>query len=358
MMAEVDPTHERTSIRFALQAHVRAHVAKANLVVSTPRRRGALSCAVSALLLGSLLADPVAAISDPLGLEEALETAAGHPRVSASPELTDRLPRRQSLYLDCQRLAFRNSSVADPDRNQPLAALISREDAQRLEIMERFFDVLLADLSFASDSEAMAVAYIQFDRASVRNELGQISPLRVLELESVYQDLLHRRAASEVSQQLTRALLAQALGNPADLPRNLLQPDLPVPRSPPSLDEIMVRASDSPILRDLTDGRTQAEGDLVRFELRQQALELLLRLRALEAAERNIRTEIAWRDLKLDESRTLYEQEVTADLGYSMSQQTQTRLQNERVAFCRALVWAELSALVGQPLGEDGARDP
>lgn len=310
------------------------------------------------LLLGALLAAPASAISDPLGLDEALESASRHPRVEASQELTSLLPRRQSLYLDCQRLAFRSSSVADPDRNRPLETLIGSQDAQRLEIMERFFDVLLADLSFSTESEAMAVAYIQFDRASVRNELGQISPLRVLELESVYQEILHRRAAAEISQQLTRALLAQALGNPAALPRSLLEPTLSLPpETPPSLDEILAQASETSVVRALMQGRSQADRDLIQMELRQQALELLLRLRALTAAERNLRTESAWRDLKLDESRTLYEQEVTADLGYSMSQQTQTRQQSRRVSYCRALVWAELEALAGRPLTEDGDRD-
>ncbi|MFB1485857.1 MULTISPECIES: TolC family protein [unclassified Thiocapsa] len=326
----------------------------------TAARRYALGCRILVLLAGATLTVPAAAISDPLGLEEALETVTGHPRVTASPEIVGLLPRRQSLYLDCQRLAFRSSSVADPERNRPLQPLISARDAQRLEIMERFFDVLLADLSFSTESEAMAVAYIQFDRASVRNELGQISPLRVLELESVYQEILHRRSASEISQQLTRALLAQALGNPADLPRNLLQPTLTMPpETPPTLETILAQAVETPIVRDLIAGRSQADRDLIHMEIRQQALELLLRLRALSAAERNLRTELAWRDLKLDESRTLYEQEVTADLGYSMSQQTQTRQQSQRVSFCRALVWAELEALAGQPLAEaaDGEQN-
>jgi hypothetical protein len=327
--------------------------------MTTPKRRCTISTLICILTLGSLIAADAWAISDPLGLKEAMDRASAHPRVGASDELTDQLPRRQSLYLDCQRLAFRNSSVADPDRNRPLAPLISAEDAQRLEIIERFFDVLLADLSFATDSEAMAVAYIQFDRAAVRSELGQFSALHVLELEAVYQEILHRRAASEISQQLTRALLAQALGNPADLPRNLVQPNLAVPpETPPSLDEILVQAAETPTLRALAAGRSQADQDLIQMELRQQALELLLRLRALAAAERNLRTESAWRDLKLDESRTLYEQEVTADLGYSMSQQTQTRLELQRVAYCRTLVWAELNALTGRRLlGDEDLGD-
>ena len=351
-MREVNAIHDR--------ANVRGADTQGPAPMRTVARRCALGCRILVLLAGAVFTVPAAAISDPLGLDEAVETASGHPRVAASPEIADLLPRRQSLYLDCQRLAFRSSSVADPERNRPLEPLISARDAQRLEIMERFFDVLLADLSFSTESEAMAVAYIQFDRASVRNELGQISPLRVLELESVYQEILHRRAASEISQQLTRALLAQALGNPADLPRNLLQPTLTMPpETPPTLDAILAQAVQTPIVRDLMEGRSQADRDLIALEVRQQALELLLRLRALNAAERNLQTELAWRDLKLDESRTLYEQEVTADLGYSMSQQTQTRQQSQRVSFCRALVWAELEALAGQSLAEaaDGKQN-
>lgn len=325
--------------------------------MSIPPQRWRLTIALG--VAGLIILGParVAAISDPLALDEALGTAATHPRVGASVELSERLPRRQSLYLDCKKLAFRGSSVADPDRNRPLEPLIDPADAQRLEIMERFFDVLLADLSFASDSEAMAVAYIQFDRASVRNELGQLSPLRVLELEAVYQEILHQRAASEISQSLTRALLAQALGDPSDLPRNLVEPTLSPPEEePPSLDTLLASALETPALRALSDGRAAADRALIEMELRQQLLELLLRLRALGAAERNLATESAWRDLKLDESRTLYEQEVTADLGYSMSQQTQTRLQRQRVTYCRALAWAELNALTGRPIAGNGAR--
>ncbi len=322
---------------------------------SSPRRGlGLLLCA---LVLG--IPPAVAALSDPLTLAEALGRAPTHPRVKASTDLTGRLPPRQSLYLSCQQLALPIASTADPDRNRPLDLLISRADAQRIEIMARFFDVLLADLSFASESEAMAVAYIQFDRAAVRGELGQISPLRVLELETVYQEILHRRATSELGQQLTRALLAQALGDPEDLPRNLLPPELPpLPETLPTLEEGLALASATKAVDDLLAERSQADRDLVGLELRQQILELLLRLRALVAAERYLETESAWRDLKLDESRTLYEQEVSADLGYSMSQQTQTRLQLQRVGYCRALAWAELRALMGRPLVGDGDQTP
>ena len=298
------------------------------------------------------------AVPDPLSLEQSLKALAAHPRMTASADLEARLPRRPSLYLDCHGLAFNHSLFDDPNRNQPLAALLSPLAAQQMEIMARFFDVLLADLSFASESEAMAVAYIQFDRASVRRQLGQLSELRVLELATVYQDLLHRRAASEIGQQWTRSLLAQALGQPEDLPRNLTEPALPsLPDGLPTLDELVSKATEGHVARVPSQDRPESDRALIQWELRQQILELLLRLKALVAAERSVHAEATWRDLKLDESRTLYDQEVTADLGYSMSQQTQTRLLEKRVTYCQALTWAELNALAGQPLWAPTSRE-
>ncbi len=299
------------------------------------------------------------AVSDPLSLGQALKDLHAHPRVVASPGLSARLTRRQSIYLDCHRLAFRNSQVADPSRNRPLSMLITPLAAQQLEVMERFFDVLLADLSFASESEAMAVAYVQFDRASARRELGQFSELRVLELEARYQNLLHRRTASEISRRLTRALLAQALGNPEELPRDLLPPNLPSrPETLPKLDALLARASEGAARETLGAEGGQADGGLVALERRQQLLELLLRLEVLAAAERSVQVESAWREMKLDESRSLYEQEVTADLGYSMSQQSRTQLLEQRVVYCQALTWAELNALLGQSVWTESLQEP
>jgi outer membrane protein TolC len=97
----------------------------------------------------------------------------------------------------------------------------------RIAIMQAFFDVLLADLEFARDNEAMAVAYVQADRSRDRNELGQLSDIDLLEQESVYQEYRMRRTRSQARQRSTRALLAQLLDRPDELPSSLLQPDLP-----------------------------------------------------------------------------------------------------------------------------------
>jgi hypothetical protein len=44
----------------------------------------------------------------------------------------------------------------------------------------------------------------------------------------------------------------------------------------------------------------------------------------------------------------MYELEAKADLGFSMSQQTKARRDEQETAFCRALTRAELNALQGQ----------
>jgi hypothetical protein len=51
----------------------------------------------------------------------------------------------------------------------------------------------------------------------------------------------------------------------------------------------------------------------------------------------------------------MYEMEVTADLGFSMSQQTKAYRDQVAVRFCQALTLAELNALQGKAL--DGASD-
>jgi hypothetical protein len=301
-------------------------------------------------LAWALGAPALAPLPEPLTLGTALGLADSHPRPVADSKFSARFPRGGTLYLDCHRLAFGNAEL-DPGRSRPREALLEPRAAQRLEVLTRFFDALLADQAFATHSEAMAVAFIQFDRAAVRRDLGQTNELKVLELETVYQSVLLERAAAELSQQLARVRLVGALNRTEGLPRDLVAPELPVLPDPLPDAESLIRdsAESNPALRTLLDSGGEPERRLVLLELREQVLGLLLRLRALEAAGRQVRTESAYRDLKLDESRTLYDQEVTADLGYSMSQQTQTRMRETRIGYCRALAWAELMAIAGRP---------
>ncbi len=338
-------------------------------IAALPPRFATEALAITILLLTTLAPattnadDALAEVPDPLSLEQALSFAKTHPRVTAadhnaaaegigarSAAARMNLPRAQPLYLGCHSLAFSGARGNDAERDVAWSGLLSSADAQRLEIMQRFYDVLLADLSFARDNEAMAVAFIQFDRAEAREELGQFSPLRTAELQADYQLIRRQRTASEAAQRVTRALLATALGHPTSLPRQLLTPERESSNAErPELDAIVAHALDhNPAIKSLMQGRIEAEQALVRMAVRERALELLTRLELLEVITEQARSESDWRDLKLDESRTLYELEAKADLGFSMSQQTKARRDEQEITFCRALTRAELNALQGQ----------
>ena len=96
---------------------------------------------------------------------------------------------------------------------------------RRIEIMQRYFDVVLADLQFYQFNEAMAVAFIELDKRRDRNELGQVSDIQVLEQEAEYQRIRKLRFQSQNQQRLTRARLAYVLGRPGQLPDTVSRPE-------------------------------------------------------------------------------------------------------------------------------------
>lgn len=106
------------------------------------------------------------------------------------------------------------------------ADLTTTLDQRRLEIMARYFDVLLADMQYTVDNELMAVYYVNFDQGKDRLAQGQISSVELAELESRYQDILQKRNASAQRQRITRAMLANAMNRPV-LPDDLEDPKLP-----------------------------------------------------------------------------------------------------------------------------------
>jgi outer membrane protein TolC len=101
-----------------------------------------------------------------------------------------------------------------------------------LAIMRSFFDVILADLQFARDNEAMAGAFIDADRARDRHELKRVSDVDLLELEALYQEALRARTESEAMQRAARSRLAIAMGRPGDLVSELVPPAPPDTASP------------------------------------------------------------------------------------------------------------------------------
>jgi outer membrane protein TolC len=153
---------------------------------------------------------------------------------------------------------------------------------QRMEIMRRYFDVLLADLAYTRDNEAMAIAFIAFDRAGNRNELGQVSDINLLALEERFQETRLRRLASLQGTRSARSRLAMALNRPDEVPAELINPALPGnDRELPAVEQLYALAESGN--RRLASLRLEAEAASQRIAARRADRRPLLTLEA-EAA--------------------------------------------------------------------------
>jgi outer membrane protein TolC len=221
-------------------------------------RRAAWSVVLACALSGT-------AVAERLTLEEALATvAAAHPdrRMAESNLELSRADRDQassrqdfSLFLDGSlRSGRRPDGDWEPDHigrivaRKPLldfgrtgqavaaadqeivarqADLLNTESLRRIDIMARFFDVLLADQQYVADNEFMTVAYLDWDKARERFELGIGNRPDLLRLEASYQDWRERRNASLQRMRSARQKLAHAMYRPGKLPATLAEPALP-----------------------------------------------------------------------------------------------------------------------------------
>ena len=117
-------------------------------------------------------------------------------------------------------------AAADQEILARQADLLNVESLRRIDIMARYFDVLVADQQYVADNEFMTVAYLEWDKARERFELGIGSRPDLLRLEAFYQDWRERRSASLQSMRSTRQKLANAMYRPAQLPTELAEPEL------------------------------------------------------------------------------------------------------------------------------------
>ncbi len=96
---------------------------------------------------------------------------------------------------------------------------------KRMEVADKFFKVQLSDLLFALDNEAIATAFIAFDKTKERNELNMVSDVELLEAEFEYQKVRAQRYQSETLQRISRARFAESIYRPNDLPSEVIVPD-------------------------------------------------------------------------------------------------------------------------------------
>ena len=117
-------------------------------------------------------------------------------------------------------------------------------EQRRLQIMEKYFAVLNADNRFISENEALAIGFIRYDNAVQDQELGLVSAIEVARLQTEYELTRQKRYLAENQQRLTRAILAEAMGYPEDLPSDLEIPEIQVDRVlPQDLEALVNQAS-------------------------------------------------------------------------------------------------------------------
>ncbi|MEJ2619478.1 MAG: TolC family protein [Candidatus Thiodiazotropha sp.] len=298
--------------------------------------------------------------------------------------------------------------------------LLEVRQQRRLDVMARYFNVLLADLENARDTEALSIDYIRFDRARTKNELGRVSDVEMLELESRYQQARRKVTLSGNRQRITRSQLAISLNRPLDLPAKLEEPAFEAVDEIEEVDQLVVlaltgnprmqklkaelqaaqkqlQASESarnPVLRAELEaaayerelgGRNpltaalvfevplyqgsrvdadsagqrakvqQKQAELAAYELalRQQVLDYWMELNQLRVAAEEISITGDYRDLYLDRSRTLYELDLSSDLGDSMTQIADIQFQQAKNRYQTQLALAHLKALTGGLLQQD-----
>ncbi|MEJ2106762.1 MAG: TolC family protein [Acidiferrobacteraceae bacterium] len=174
------------------------------------------------------------------------------------------LSLRKRLY-DFGRTRARERSLEETVAGRKLL-LVDARQRRRLVVMQAFFDVLLADQRYMVDNEAMAHAYVVFDRIRERHKQGRVSDVDMAAAESHYQDLLIKRTRSQSEQQRSRQRLALALNRPGQLPENLAQPTINVgKRTVPDFDSLWKQVKEkNPVLLSL-DRRLAAAREQVQF---------------------------------------------------------------------------------------------
>lgn len=105
-------------------------------------------------------------------------------------------------------------------------ALIDARYQRRIDIMARYFDVLISDYQFTADNEYMSEAYVSFDHARGRLSQNLVSRVDVAAREAAYQTWLVKRNDTQRQQRITRALLASAMNQPGQLVSELEDPAL------------------------------------------------------------------------------------------------------------------------------------
>lgn len=96
----------------------------------------------------------------------------------------------------------------------------------RLDLMQAYFNVLLADLNYRVENEAMAIAYVTLDKVQENYELGRESDAHLYAAEEHYQKIFVKRQQAQADLRRSRMLLANAMGRSDATISRVSLPDL------------------------------------------------------------------------------------------------------------------------------------
>ena len=134
------------------------------------------------------------------------------------------LVARKRLFDSGRRGALEHAAQASIESEEQRMSLAQQQ--RKLDVMRAFYDVLLADRAFALMNERMAIVYVDFDKVKDRRELGQLSQVDLLRVQTGYEEALRERNLAEARQRTARVKLAAALGDVTQLPAVLSEPAL------------------------------------------------------------------------------------------------------------------------------------
>ncbi len=140
------------------------------------------------------------------------------------PDHFARLNARRTLFDSGRQQAAGQAAVHE--RDAQAAYLLDARGQRRLTLMTRFFDLLLAEMRDVAETERMAVAWVEWDKAKDRHDVGELAQWRLAELEARFQEALAQRNEVRRSLREKRLALAQAMNRQGMLLDELVDPAL------------------------------------------------------------------------------------------------------------------------------------
>ncbi len=141
------------------------------------------------------------------------------------PDHSARVVLRKTLWDDGRQQVGRRAAGQEGEALG--LRLLDIRAQRRLSLMARYFDVLLADMRDAADTEFLAVAYVAWDNAKDRQALGQMAGWELSELENRYLDARTLRNDGRRKLREKRMLLASAMNRAGIVQEDLVDPRLP-----------------------------------------------------------------------------------------------------------------------------------